>query len=189
MNKALLLSVVGITLFISCSKAANDASGDKRSVPSAIATPDVAVRKIMGDSIADIVFSSKVTAIAYKMSPAETPSDNDHTIGGVKVAKEIGKISKYNLAIMQFLLSDSTAFNGKELVPARPFVANVALEFKLKKESVFILFSFGSCEISAVKNGREVWHHYIGDVRKHLLFFYRITRDQDIEFYLNQLER
>ena len=62
----------------------------------------------------------------------------------------------------------------------------MALEFKLKKESVFLLYSFGSREISAVRNGKEVWHRHIADIRKYELFFYKIVKDKDLEFYLKK---
>ena len=170
--------------FSSCSLAASKQGSVKNGLVETTICPDEKVKEMMGDSIADVVFSPKVTVVAYKMAPSETPSDNDRTIGGVKVAKEIGRIGKAYFPVMQFLLSDSAAYKGEIIVPARPFVALTALEFKQKKESVFLLFSFGSREISAVKNGKEVWHRHIGDIRKFLLFFYNITKDIDLEFYL-----
>lgn len=172
--------------FTFCSHAANKPRKTKNSLADLMISPDERVKEIMGDSIADVVFSPKVTVVAYKMSPSETPGDNDRTIGGVKVAKEIGKIDKQYFPIMQFLLSDSTSYKGEAIVPARPFVAMTAIEFRLKKDSVFLLFSFGSREISAVKNGKEVWHKYISDIRKYLLFFNNLVKDKDLEFYLKQ---
>ena len=185
--KTILLTVMALTVFSSCSRAASKQGSAKDGLVETTICPDEKVKEIMGDSIADVVFSPKVTVAAYKMSPSETPSDNDCTIGGVKIAKELGKVDKTYFPIVQFLLSDSISYKGEVIVPARPFVAVTALEFKLKKESVFLLFSFGSREISAVKNGKEVWHRHIGDIRKYLLFFNRITKnDKDLEFYLKQ---
>jgi len=185
-RKTILLTLIALTVFSSCSRAASKQSGTKNGLVETIICPDEKVKEIMGDSIADVVFSPKVTVVAYKLSPSETPSDNDRTIGGVKVAKEIGKIDKRFFPIMQFLLSDSAAYNGETIVPAVPFRATMALEFKLKKESVFLLYSFGSREISAVRNGKEVWHRHISDIRKYELFFYKITKDKDLEFYLKK---
>lgn len=186
MNRALLLTLTALTAFTSCSQAANKQESVKNVRVKTEIFPDEKVREFMGDSIADVIFSPKVTVVAYKMSPSEIPSDNDQTIGGVKVANEIGKIDRMYIPIMQFLLSDSTFYNGEVLVPAVPFKATMALEFKLKKESVFLLYSFGSREISAVKNGREIWHRHIADIRKYILFFYKNTKDKDLEFYLKK---
>lgn len=179
-----MLTLIALTVFSSCSRAASKQGSAKNGLVETTICPDEKVKEIMGDSIADVVFSPKVTVVAYKMSPSETPSDNDRTIGGVKVAKELGKINKTYFPIIQFLLSDSTSFSGEAFVPARPFAARMALEFKVKKESVFFQFSFGSGEIAAIKNGKEVWHHHIADVRKFVLFFEKLRKDKDLEFYL-----
>lgn len=186
MKKRTFLLTLTVLLFTSCSKAVAEQGNVKSSFTKIAINPDEKVKEIMGDSIADIVFSPKATVVVYKMSPSETPSDNDRTIGGVKVANEIGKIDKTYYPIMQFLLSDSTSFSGEIIVPAIPFKATMALEFKLKKESVYLLFSFGSREISAVKNGKEVWHRHLSDIRKYMLFFYKVTQDKDLEFYLKK---
>ena len=177
---------MALTTFSSCSHAASKQGSAKNGLVETTICPDEKVKAIMGDSIADVVFSPKVTVVAYKMAPSETPSDNDRTIGGVKVAKEIGKIDKTYFPIVQFLLSDSTSYNGEIIVPAVPFRATMALEFRLKKESVFLLYSFGSREISAVMNGKEVWHRHIMDIRKYELFFYKIAKEKDLEFYLKK---
>ena len=186
MKKTLLLILSALIACTACTIAANKQRNAKSGLVVSIISPDEKVKEIMGDSIADVVFSPKVTVVAYKMSPSETPSDNDRTIGGVKVAKEIGKIDKTYFPIMQFFLSDSLAYNGEVIVPAVPYKATMALEFKLKKESVFLLYSFGSREVSAVKNGKEVWHRHISDIRKYELFFYRIAKDKDLEYYLKK---
>lgn len=185
-KETFLLTLIALTIFTSCLRAASKQSSAKHGLVETIICPDEKVKEIMGDSIADIVFSPKVNVVAHKLSPSETPSDNDRTIGGVKVSQEIGKINKKFFPIMQFLLSDSTAYSGEIIVPATPFKATMALEFKLKKESVFLLYSFGSREISAVKNGKEVWHRHISDIRKYELFFYKITKDKNLEFYLKK---
>lgn len=186
MKQTLLLTLIALIALSSCVYAASKQENAKRGLVDTLIIPDEKVKEIMGDSVADVVFSPKVTVVAYKMSPSETPGDNDRTIGGVKVAKEIGKIERMHIPIMQFLLSDSTFYNGEALVPAVPFKATMALEFKLKKESVFLLYSFGSREISAVKNGREIWHRHIADIRKYTLFFYKFTKEKDLEFYLKK---
>ena len=186
MRRTLFLTLTALIAFASCTKAASTQDKPKDGNANILITPDEKVKEIMGDSIAEIIFSPKVTVVAYKMSPSEFPSDNDRTIGGVKIAKEIGKIGKSYFPIMQFLLSDSTFYTGEILVPAVPFRATMALEFKVKKESVFILYSFGSREIAAVKNGKEVWHKHISDIRKYILFFHNVTRDKDLEFYLKK---
>lgn len=177
---------MALVAFTSCTQAASKQASAKSSLVESAIIPDEKVVEIMGDSIANIVFSPKATVVAYKMSPSETPGDNDRTIGGVKVANEIGKINKTFFPIMQFLLSDSASYSGDIIVPARPFVARMALEFKLKKENVFLLFSFGSGEIAAIKNGKEIWHHHIGDVRKFILFFEKMKKDKELEFYLKK---
>ena len=186
MKRTLLLTLSALIIFTSCSKAASKQGNAKGNFVASIITPDEKVKEIMGDSIADIIFSPKVTVVAYKMSPSEKPGDNDPTIGGVKIAEQIGKIDKCYFPIMQFFLSDSTTYSGEAIVPARPFIARTALEFKLKKESVFLLFSFGSGEVAAVTKGKEIWHHHIGDMHKFILFFAKIRKDKDIEFYLNK---
>lgn len=177
---------MALVAFTSCTQAASKQASAKSGLVESAIIPDEKVVEIMGDSIANIVFSPKATVVAYKMSPSETPGDNDRTIGGVKVANEVGKINKTFFPIMQFLLSDSTSYRGEVIVPAVPFRAAMALEFKVKKESVYLLFSFGSREVSAVKNGKEVWHRHIGDIRKYVLFFYKATKDKDLEFYLKK---
>lgn len=180
-----MLTLTALVTFISCPQAATKQGSPKKSLTKTEICPDEKVKEIMGDSIANVIFSPKVTVVAYKMSPSETPGDNDHTIGGIKVAKEVGKIDRSYFPIMQFLLSDSLTFKGEIIVPARPFVAIMALEFKQKKESVFLLFSFGSREISAVRNGKEIWRKHIGNPRRFLLFFSNIIKkDKDLEFYL-----
>lgn len=186
MKRTLLLTLSAFIAFTSCTKAANKQGGSQGNLVESAIAPDEKVKEIMGDSIAAIVFNPRATMIAYRMAPTETPTDNDRTIGGVKVGKVIGRISKAYLPVMQFLLSDSASYNGEELVPAIPFKGTIALEFKLRKESVFLLYSFVSREISTVKNGKEVWHRHISDMRKYTLFFYHITKDDELEFYLQQ---
>lgn len=181
MMKKGIISVFIATLACSaaCSMFASNDNGKPQSKPLLIC-PDDSVVKVMGDSIASIVFNPK-TVMLYELDPSAKVGDNDRTIGGVKVKQEVGKVQKDYYPIVLFMLSDSLSYSDEIIVPARPFVPRMALEFKQKKESVFILFSFGSREISAVKNGKELWHKHINDSRKYVRFFYNITKDKELE--------
>lgn len=188
MNKRMmLLGFIALSVCCAaCTQAANQKgepfSGTSRNT---VIVPDEKVLSLMGDSIANIVFSPK-NVVAYKMAPTESPTDNDQTIGGVKIGKQVGIVGKNYYPVMQFMLADSMTYSGEAIIPAVPFKAMYALEFKQKKESVSFLFSFVSREISAIKNGKEIWHYHVGSIRQMVLFFYNLTHDEDLLFYLKK---
>lgn len=177
--------VASVVLLCACSVYASKKDNPETKILANFIEPDKKVKELLGDSITDLIFSPK-DVVLYKLGSTTKPSDNDKTIGGVKVEKIIGKIDRNYYSIMQFLLSDSATYTGEKLVPAVPFKACMALEFQNKKEKVTLLYSFVSREMAIVKYGREVSHYHVGDIRKFILFFYNLTKDSDLEFYLGK---
>ncbi len=186
-KKFLHLSAVLIALMLSaaCTKAAPKQVRDVKKLDYTLIQPDKEVKEILGDSIADILFSPK-SVIVYELQAIERPSDTDKTIGGIKVSKEVGKLDKSYHSIIQFLLADSCTYTGEIIVPAVPYKPVVALEFTQKKETVCLLFSFLSGEIGFTYNGKEIMRKHISNRRNMLLFFNNIMNNKDIKFYLNK---
>lgn len=184
-RKFLQLLFMVMPVCLSCTQAANPPkiSPSTQSKKDLGIIPDSVVKKIMGDSIANLIYSPKTVEL-LKLQPYEKPKDGDYTIGGVKVANNYGTINKKYVPIIQFLLCDSASFAGDKIVPASPFIPIMALNFKQKKDNVYLMFSFTSMEIAAVKNGKQIWNKHISNVRLFEKFFYTLTGDKDIEFYL-----
>lgn len=182
-----LLTFLVITFLLStaCTKATTKQNQHSKKLDYTMIQPDKNVKEILGDSITRVVFSPR-TVNVYELDALSSPSDNDRTIGGVKVSKEIGKLDKSYYSIMQFLLADSCTYAGEKIVPAVPNKPVIALEFTQKKETVSVIFSFLSREITFVYNGKEIMHKHISNNRNMLLFFNNITDNKDIQFYLTK---
>ena len=182
-----LITFLVITFLLStaCTKATTNQSQPSKKIDFTAIQPDKKVKEILGDTITNIIFSPR-TVTVYELDAMSTPSDNDRTIGGVKVSKEIGKLDKSYYSIMQFLLADSCTYAGERIVPAVPNKPVMALEFAQKKEIVGVIFSFLSREITFVYNGKEIMRKQISNNRNMLLFFNNITEKKDIQFYLQK---
>jgi len=186
-RKPFLLTFLVITFLLStaCTKATTKQSHHLKKMDCTAIQPDKNVKEILGDTIAKIVFSPR-TVNVYELDALSSPSDKDKTIGGVKVLKEIGKLDKSYYPIMLFFLADSCTYAGERIVPAVPYKPVIALEFIQKKETVSVVFSFLSREITFVYNGKEIMHKHISNNRNMLLFFNNITDNKDIQFYLSK---
>ena len=150
--------------------------------------PDQIVKNIYGDVIADIIFSPKEVKL-YKLISNVQPSDEDITIGGHKVEKELGKIPRDYYPILQFLLADSCSYSDGTLIPAMPFSPTYAVEFSKKGNTVFLVFSFDNREIAIVCNGIELKRQQIRIPRKLMLFVKGLDDDNFLKEQLKNAKQ
>lgn len=137
---------------------------------------DSALSKVLGDSICEVVFNAS-TAKCFGLT-TDKAGDNDKRIGGYKVTKDYGKVSKENLRIVQYLLSDSKNYMTGIDMPTVPFLPEVALEFVAKKNTIDLVFSFAGGEIAIVYNGNIKRTIKYTNERAVMLFFQRMLNNK-----------
>ena len=150
-----------------------------------IVQPDSTVVNLLGKDCCNALFSAK-KATLYKMNPAVRPTDQDQTIGGVKVENKMECLQKHEIYLFQFLLADSMSFSDMPLVPTTPFAPTAAIEFSGKGGTVSLLFSMTSQEIGIVENGQIVKVERYTNARIITRFF---ALKLDEQFYYNILKQ
>lgn len=173
--KAFFFMVIAMSSF-TLSACAQPKKASQRATTQSVLTTDSALAKVMGDSICEVVFNA-TTAKCFGLS-TDKAGDNDKRIGGYKVTKEYGKVSKENLRIIQYLLSDSKNYMTGINMPTVPFLPEVALEFTAKKNTIDLVFSFAGGEMAIVYNGNVKKTVKYTNERTIMLFFQRMLNNK-----------
>ena len=184
--KVLSIAVVIAFVAMSCW-----ATGEKKITPAkrtCAILPDSSTKAIYGDTISALIFSPKTVKL-YKVLSGVTPADNDKTIGGYKVERELGKIEKNCYPVLQFLLADSCSYSDNKIVPAKPFMPSYAVEFAAKKDKVYLVFSFGSREFAMVRNGVCQKYQQIQNTRLFIRFFQNLVDDQFLNEQIKNIQK
>lgn len=146
--------------------------------------PDRMATAQLGERACAHVFTP-ASANLYKISAAERPKRGEASIAGYKVEAQLGEVAADYLSPLQFLLSDSLSYNDSPLVPAVPFMPNVAIGFATsRRDTVYLLFSFASEQIGIVEDGRMVKILRYRNPRLIMLYFQRML---GVEHYSQQL--
>lgn len=140
---------------------------------------DPAVAKILGDTVAKIIFESQ-KAIVYRLDPVNSPKDGENTIGGVKIVCKDRVLSRSELESLKLMLADSSAFTVSVDVPLCTFSPLIGVEFRGKYGSVSLLFSLLSHEIGVVNGGELKGKHQFGYTR---LATRLLAKSLDKEYY------
>lgn len=190
MKKTLLLfSVVGFCvvgcLALSASKCAQPTEVQKNEDVGFAGlqsfAPDSIVLQKLGAEAASVLFSA-TKATLYRVNSTVRPSDKDVTIGGVKVEGKVKTLSKKDVYLLQFMLSDSLSYSDSPVIPTTPFAPTLAVEFKGRGGSVSLLFSLTSHEVGVVWEGKRTHVCQYANPRLVARFF---GNHLDDEFYQN----
>lgn len=146
--------------------------------------PDTTVCRLLGDKAANTLFTAK-KATLYRLNPSVRPTDQDVTIGGVKVEEKLCGLDKQDIYLFQFLLADSLTYSNDPLVPLTPFAPTAAIEFSGKQGTCFLLFSLTSQEVGIVIDGKRVFTSRYRNARTLTRWFAIQLND---EFYNNLLK-
>lgn len=145
---------------------------------------DKELQDLLGDSVCAIMFSPSAKMKCHRLSK-EKAGDNELTIGGYKVVTGGSSVSRNDMHILQFLLSDAkTYMTGLEL-PSVPFLPEVAVEFVSKKASVALVISFAGGQYTIVYNGKSIKTVKFTNERAVMLFFQRLLNDKNLAELLN----
>lgn len=144
--------------------------------------PDSAVVARLNDTVSLLLFSAK-RATVYQLNPSVHIKDDDKTIGGVVVEKNLGRMSDKSLFTLQMVLSDKNSYSDTPVIPLTPFAPTIAVELSGRQGSLCLLFSFLSQEVGIVRDGLLVaTHRYKGKGLMAKIFRQYIPQD-----YMNYL--
>ncbi len=157
LKTACVVMMCCITTVMSASTcSATPAKGSKKpEKKEIIAVPDSVVVSMIGEDAAAVIFTAK-KATLFIMRPTVKPKDQDKTIGGVLVGKQVRKLNRSEQYLFQFMLADSLSYTDVPIVPTTPYLPTVAIEFESKYGICQLLFSLTSQEVGIVVNGQEV---------------------------------
>ena len=147
--------------------------------------PDSTVIQLMGKEAGNALFTAS-KATLYRTNPAVRPTDQDETIGGVRVEGKVCNLSKPDIYMILYLLSDSLSFSDTPLIPTTPFAPTAAIEFNGKGGCVSLLFSMTSQEVGVVWKGRTVKVVRYTNARLITRYFAQHLNEQ---FYYNILKQ
>ncbi len=143
--------------------------------------PDSIVIQKLGAEASSVLFSA-TKATLYRVNSTVRPSDKDVTIGGVKVEGKVKPLSKKDVYLLQFMLSDSLSYSDSPIIPTTPFAPTLAIEFKGKGGVVSLLFSLTSQEVGIVWDGKRTSVCQYANPRLFARFF---SNHLEEEFYQN----
>lgn len=136
----------------SCAHPMEKKNDAKKKLNSELIVPGDSVKEVLGEENCSVIFSPSKVKL-YRLSP-EKAGDNDKTIGGYKIEKDMGTIDKTYYSILLYFLSDNAEYLKGSVYPAAPFIPEVAVEFTKKKEVVSIVFSFSGGQLQVVTAGK-----------------------------------
>lgn len=159
------------------------ATSSSKKLNSEIIVPGDSVKDILGEETCSVIFAP--TKVKVFRLASEKPSDNDKTIGGYKVEKDMGAIDKTYFPILLFLMADNNEYLKGSVYPAAPFIPEVAVEFTKKKEVVSIVFSFSGGQLQIVKDGKAQKPIKYYNEKQIMQFFQNIFNDKGWQSILN----
>lgn len=162
---------------------ANKETSTKKKMNSELVVPGDSVKNILGEEVCSVIFAP--TKVKVFRLASDKPSDNDKTIGGYKVEKDMGVIDKTYFPILLFIMADNGEYLKGSVYPAAPFIPEVAVEFTKKKEVVSVVFSFSGGQLQIVTEGKARKPIKYYNEKQIMQFFQNIFNNKDWQSILN----
>ena len=161
----------------SCAHPMEKNSNAKKKLNSDLIVPGDSVKDILGEENCSVIFSPSKVKL-YRLSP-EKAGDNEKTIGGYKIEKDMGIIDKTYYPVLLYFLSDNGEYLKGPVYPAAPFIPDVAVEFTKKKDVVSIVFSFSGGQLQVVTGGKAKKAIKYYNEQHIMKYFQNIFNDKD----------
>lgn len=135
-NLLTFLTLVSVLLLNSCSSRAENVT----EIP---IKPDTAIVKIVGDTVADVLFTPKSVTLYLSKNRKKLNDKEVEIAPGFVRDTLVTKLTPSNIAVLQFvLLSDTINYKKDKEQIKSPYVPLYEFIFVKKKETVQVLISF-----------------------------------------------
>ena len=129
-----VIMIFSIVLLNSCSSKAEKLT---------VISPDSLITKIVGDTVADVLFSPKSVTLYLSKNRKKQNDKEVETAPGFVRDTLVAKLNPSDIAVMQFvLLSDTINYKKDKEQIKSPYVPLYEFVFVKKKETVQVLISF-----------------------------------------------